>query len=112
MPDDPQLAGAEGPGERRGGLFIPPRLVPLVAAAIGGGFILLNGWFAYVASTSNSLLQANTQALRTELQDVKNRLDRLDERLTHLEQLRMSAMERDRLSGDVAETGQPEAPPG
>ena len=110
MPDDPQLGGGEGPGER-GGRF-PPWLAPLVTAVITGGFLLLNGWFAYIASTSNELMTANTRALNTELQDVKNRLDRLDDRLTHLEQLRMSgAMEGKLLPGKVAETGELEGPP-
>ncbi len=87
--EDRGLGGGEGPGERQP-RQMPAYVWPLVAAVVGGMFVLVNGWFAYIASTSRELVETRHQTLAAELRTVIQRLDRLDDRLTHLEQIRMS----------------------
>ena len=85
-PDGP-LAGGDGPDEV-GGRRWPPWLVPVIASLIGGFFILLNGWFAYIASSSKDVMEARNETLTRQLDDMKERIDRLDDRVIFLEQNR------------------------
>lgn len=116
MPDsdseDRNLGGGEGPGERQP-RQMPAYVWPLVAAVIGGMFVLVNGWFAYIASTSRELVEARHQALAAELRTTIQRLDRLDGRLTHLEQIRMakgSGAAHELPARNVARTGDEHLP--
>ena len=105
--EDGRLGGGEGPGERKQ-RQLPTYLAPVAAAAIGGAFVLVNGWFAYVASSSKELAEARHEALVSQLETIERRLDRIDDRLTHLEQIRMSghpAAERREVAGATSDGG-------
>ena len=64
--------------------------MPVVAALIGAAAILINGWFAYVASSSKDLIEARNETLQRQLDGINGRLDQLDDRLIHQERIRMS----------------------
>lgn len=85
---DNPLRGGEGPGEA------PRRPWPpwaVVAAVIGGLFVLASGWAAHVASTNKDLMEARHETITTQPEDIKDRLDRLEDRLVFLEQNRTAA---------------------
>lgn len=63
----------------------PSWTMPVVVALIGATAILVNGWFAYVASTSKELVEANSRTIQVQHDNLKERVDRIDERLTHME---------------------------
>lgn len=85
--EDGRLAGSEGPAERQS-RTLPSWVIPIGASVVGGFFILLNGWFAYIASTSKELMEARNDALTKRLDDMKDRIDRIDDRVIFLEQNR------------------------
>ena len=89
---DRTLRGADRPEPA------PPRqqpwTIPIVAALVSAAAIVVNGWFAYVASSSKELVEARNETLQRQLDDVGERVGELNDRLTHLERLRMSGLER------------------
>ncbi len=92
MTDDTGSDGALRGAERRedpSGRY-PSWALPVVAAVIGAAAILINGWFAYVASSSKELVEARNETLQRRLDGINNRFDQLADRLTHLERIRMS----------------------
>ena len=57
--------------------------MPVWASVLGGALLLVNGWFAYSASSSKELMEARNEALAIQLQKIK---DRLEARVVFLEQ--------------------------
>jgi len=60
------------------------------AAIFGGACILVSGWGAYVTGKNNALMEARSEKVEIQINDVKARQDRLEARLLFLEQNRTS----------------------
>lgn len=110
--EDRKNAGGEGPGERSD--RYPPWLWPLVISLIGGIFLVINGWLTYMASSNKAWMESRADAIADQLkesdefmaiqmQDLKKRLDRVDDRVVFLEQNRRTSTDADR-GTDIALT--------
>lgn len=90
---DGDLRGGERPEAPR--KESPPFwATPLAAALVLGLFTVLNAWFVYLASSAKDASEAHYESLATELNDMKARMDRMDDRIIFLEQNRRAATPR------------------
>ena len=62
----------------------------IAAAIFSGSCIIVSGWGAYVTGKNNALMEARSEKVEIQVNDVKARQDRLEARLLFLEQNRTS----------------------
>ena len=102
--DDRENAGGEGPGERSDKHRL--ELSRLEAALIGGVFLLIGGWLTYAVNSNEesmeriatgiaSQLTESKEFMATQTQDLKERLDRIENRVVFLEQNRQTSTDAD-----------------
>lgn len=80
---DSNQAGAIGPGERRE--RVPSWVMPVATAVVGGIFLLANGWLTHSANSAQELMESRHKNLEDRLSEMKERHDRMDERIKYLE---------------------------
>lgn len=68
---------------------------PVAIGLFGGACILLSGWATYVTGKNNALMEARSEKVEIQINDVKARQDRLEARLLFLEQNRAAITDDD-----------------
>ena len=89
------LMNGDAPDRTKRGESVPEAQVrrtfpwPIAIGVFGGACILVSGWATYVTGKNNALMEARSEKVEIQINDVKARQDRLEERLRYLEQNRL-----------------------
>lgn len=72
-----------------------PWLPTILASVIGALILVFGSWSVTNSSKNLEIMKADYSTLATRMENLENRQNRLEERITHLEQLRMALVVED-----------------